>query len=460
MCIVTRTFIEKSNTIVKGDSVNLGMNPIMELYYGKDISRGLLYFDITKLQSLVADKTYPNVSKLKHVLKMQNVGGLSTPYRGIINKYNHAHRAQSFDLIFFKLNQQWDMGTGYDFVLDGYDTINRVYTTQGSNWYNSTNLTPWDFNGVYDIDNINSNIIAQQHFDIGNELIEVDITDYVNDLILGNEVNYGIGIAFLPEQECLELDELQYVGFFTQHTHTFFHPCIETRYDDVIKDDRVNFYLNKQNRLYFYSCVGGNMVNLDNIPSCEINGSDIAVKQATKGVYYVDVYFDSNNYEPETMYYDIWSNLYYNGRKIDDVELYFTTKSSSNYFSFGLPYETKKQEKIVPSIHGVNHKEKIIQGDVRKINVTCKIAYTTRQEKNVEDLMFRLYSKAGKGEIDVIDWTLINRGYNENYFMINTNEFVPGNYHIDIKLKHNMEEIIHRDVCDFYILNDKNDLQV
>ena len=31
---------------------------------------------------------------------MQNVGGLSTPYRSLRNKYNNAKRAQSFDLIF------------------------------------------------------------------------------------------------------------------------------------------------------------------------------------------------------------------------------------------------------------------------------------------------------------------------------------------------------------------------
>ena len=73
MPLVTRTFFNKSNTIIKGSEVNLGMNPIMELYYGKSISRGLLHFDITNLQNLVNNKVYPNISKLKHVLKMQNV---------------------------------------------------------------------------------------------------------------------------------------------------------------------------------------------------------------------------------------------------------------------------------------------------------------------------------------------------------------------------------------------------
>lgn len=460
MSLVTRTFFNKTNTIIKGSEVNLGMNPIMELYYGKSISRGLLHFDVTNLQNLVNNKVYPNISKLKHVLKMQNVGGLSTPYRSLRNKYNNAKRAQSFDLIFFKLNQDWDMGTGFDFVLDGYDTINKIFNTEGCNWYNSTNSTTWDVGGVYNESEILNNIIGKQHFDVGNESIEIDITDYVNDLILGNQPNYGIGISFHPDFESFDDDCLHYIGFFTQHTHTFFHPCIETIYNDNIQDDRTNFYLNKDNKLYFYSYVGGELVNLDELPNCEINGSEIAVKQATKGVYYVEVYFDSNQYEVETMYYDIWSNLKYKGKSIPNVELYFTTKDYNNYFTFGLPYETKKQEKIVPTIHGINHKEQIIQGDIRKINVSCKIAYTTRQEKNIYNLQYRLYSKAGEGEIDVINWMPIDCGYNENYFLINTNELVPGNYHIDIKLIHNMEEIIHHDMCEFYILNNKQDIEV
>ena len=94
-------------------------------------------------------------------------------------------------------------------------------------------------------------------FDVGNESIEIDITDYVNDLILGNQPNYGIGISFHPDIESFDNDCLHYIGFLLNiHIH-FFHPCIETIYNDNIQDDRTNFYLNKDNKLYFYSYVGG-----------------------------------------------------------------------------------------------------------------------------------------------------------------------------------------------------------
>lgn len=459
MAIVTHTFLDKTNTIIEGDCTNVGLNPILELYYGMPVTRGLLHFDTTKLKDMVDNCIYPDITKLHHVLKMQNVAGLRTNYQYVFNRYNDAERASSFDLVFFTINKDWDMGRGFDFLKDGFDIINRIHSTQGSNWYQADNQISWDNNGVYSQDDLQSHIVATQHFDVGNESIEVDLTDVVNDMITGEIDNYGIGVAFVPELENLHMDNIRYVGFFTDHTHTFYHPYLETTYDDTICDDRTNFFLDKQNKLYFYASVGGKMVNLDNIPTCTINGAEKAVKQATKGIYYVEVMMTSSTTEPETMFYDIWSNIKYNGKSIPNQELYFTTKAPEGYFTFGLPYETKKQEKIVPSVFGINHKEQIEQGDIRKINVSCKIAYTAKQEAYVDGLEYRLYSKAGDTEIDVIKWQPVERGYNENYFLINTKELTPGRYYIAIKITKNMEEIIHKELCEFDILNNKKDLK-
>lgn len=453
MALVTRTFLDKTNTIVYGNPVNLGLNPILELYYGTSYTRGLIHFDLSRLIGLYNDKTYPNLSNLHHRLKMHNVAGLRTPYSSRCNKYNDAARAKSFDLVFFLIDREWDMGGGFDYLTDGYETVNTIQSTDGSNWYKATNTAGWKNNGIYDTERLMKHTIAVQHFDVGNESIDIDITDTVNDMILGKLENHGIGIAFCRQLEQCVCDEDNYVGFFTNHTHTFFKPCLETTCDDVIEDDRANFYLDKDNRLYFYASVGSKMVNMDNLPTCTIEGSEMAVKQATKGVYYVELNMESSKYEPETMHYDIWSNLSYNGRRIPDKELYFTTKAPEGYFSFGLPYETKKPEKIVPSIHGINHKERIEVGNVRKVNVDSRIAYTSKQEKSVYDMKYSIYSKADGEQINVIDWTPVERGYNENFFYINTNELVPGRYFIGIKMANDIEETIHNEICEFEIID-------
>lgn len=59
MAIVTRTYIEKCNTIVKDNHANLSLNPIMEINYGNMLSRGIIYFDHTKVKKW---------SKIKHIL--------------------------------------------------------------------------------------------------------------------------------------------------------------------------------------------------------------------------------------------------------------------------------------------------------------------------------------------------------------------------------------------------------
>lgn len=478
MAINTKTYLTKTNTIIKDSYTNTGLNPIMELNYGKMLTRGLIYFDHTKLQCLVNDKVYPDMSKLKHTLKMFNASSVNS--RNINepcmdSQYNYnKERAASFDLIFFLIPNEFDGGRGFDYVYDLYNGNHKAVQTNGSNWYNYQNYRKWDYEGIYSTERLSNEldlftskqgnqskvIIAVKHFDFGNEMLEVDLTDAINKFITNELPNNGIGIAFSPRYEEQNTDLSQYVGFFTQHTHSFFEPYIETTYNDFINDDRNNFYLDKDNKLYFYAFVGGKYVNLDNLPICTIEGREYASKQATKGIYYVEVNLSSNDFESDTMYYDIWSNINYNGKAIKDVELEFTTQSSDKYFSFGLPSENTEETEIIPSLSGINHMEQIKRGDIRKINVSCKIPYTSNQEYSIDNLEYRLYVMQGVDEMDVIGWSNVERVFNNNYFIINTNDLIPFRYYIDIKVKYNNEIIIHHKQLCFDIINDKTTLYV
>lgn len=472
MAINTKTFISKTNTIVKDNTCNLSLNPVMELNYGKMITRGIIYFDHTKVKKMVEDKIYPDMSKLKHVLHMTNASSvrdknINCPTLDSEYEY-HKKRAISFDVIFFLIPNDWDSGRGFDYAQDLYDSGHRSVSTDGSNWYKYRNYCAWESEGIYSIDrlsnevdlftskqgNLSKVIIGYQHFDIGNESIVFDITDTFNKFITGELCNYGIGIAFSPAYENVKTEMSQYVGFFTQHTNSFYEPYIETTYDDVIDDDRSDFYLDKDNRLYFYASVGGQTVNLDELPICEINGSEIEAKQATKGIYYIELNMSSEEYETDTMYYDVWKNIKYKGRVIPDVELSFVTKSSSNYFSFGLPSEDTSTVKFKPYLYGINNLEKIRHGDIRKVSIDCKIPYTTDQLYAVDNMEYRLYTMQGEKEIDVIEYTKVERGYNSNYFYIKTDELIPSRYYVDIRIKYDFEETYHRDMLEFDIVSD------
>lgn len=277
MAIVTHTFISKSNTIIKDSVASVGLNPILELNYGKMLTRGLIYFDHTKVQKMVEDKIYPDISKLRHVLKMKNAGSIDDKHINRIyldsNGDYYKQRTSSFDLIYFLIPNGWDEGKGFDYKQDLNLRNHRAYSWRGCNWYQYQTYCKWENEGIYSTDKLskeldlftskNGNqsniIIGYQHFDKGNESIEFDITETFNKFITGELCNYGIGIAFSPQYENKNTELTQYVGFFTSHTHSFFEPYVETTYNETIEDDRADFYLDKSNKLYFYSIVGENM---------------------------------------------------------------------------------------------------------------------------------------------------------------------------------------------------------
>lgn len=472
---VTKTYASKSNTISRDEEyVNMGLNPVMELNYGKMLTRGMIYFDHNKVKQMVEDKTYPDISKLHHTLKMTNCSSIE--YKGETRPcmdstlQGNKLRVGSFDLIFFFIPYEWDEGKGFDFVEDLFRGDHSAFSTDGSSWKKFRNFFKWDEDGIYTTEHLSREldlfthpegnksdiIFAYKHFDKGNEDLELDITDVFNKFITGELCNYGFGIAFAPSYENVEGQKMSsYVGFFTNHTNSYFEPYIETTYDEIIEDDRTNFYLDKHNKLYFYASVGGSFVNLDKLPTCTILDTVYDVKQASKGIYYVDVEFPSAEYAVDSMFYDEWSDIVYQGRQFPDVTLDFVTKGSSNYFSFGLPSANKDEDtSFIPSIYGINNKEQIMRGDVRKVNIECHIPYTSRQMRAVDGIEYRIYVRSQEKELDAIGWYKVERGFDENYFIVDTNDFVPHRYHIDLRVTQNMELTYYHNSIEFDVVSD------
>ena len=143
MAINTKTFLSKTNTIVRDNACNLSLNPVAELNYGKMLSRILIYFDHNKVKQMVEDKIYPDISKLKHVLHMTNAASVND--RNINcgmmdSEYNKTkRRAISFDIIFFLIPNDWDNGRGFDYAYDLYDKEHRSVSKDGCSWYQFRN---------------------------------------------------------------------------------------------------------------------------------------------------------------------------------------------------------------------------------------------------------------------------------------------------------------------------------
>lgn len=480
--MVTRTFIDKSTTIFENSIENFGLNPITVLCYGKSVARSLLHFNVDKLKKLHDDKTYPDLSKLKHVLHMKNCGSLSDMRRfkqkiGFADENGLRERATSFDIIVFKIPQDWDEGIGFDHGSDFWLVGKSALSENGCTWNDRQTLVPWETPGIYTNQELSiayqeyshnhlengevvdsgdtgstAVVIARQHFDHGNEDLEIDITDYVNELISNEyEPNYGIGLAFSPMLESSESNYTQYVGFFNNKTNTFFEPYIETRYESNIHDDRYKFYIGKENSLCLYTMIDGELQNLDERPICTIDGVEYPVEQQSKGVYTAKVKLASGHTGDEVLY-DEWSNLYFNGEEIEPVELQFATKRKQAFFSFG---ETMNQPKILnPILTGINDNENLLRTDVRTIKVSFREQYTHSDYQLLDNAQYRLYTKEGNREVTVIDWDEILTMNYYNYFTLDIRDLVPQEYHLDVRSKFGTDLRVFKDVLKFKVASD------
>jgi hypothetical protein len=358
----------------------------------------------------------------------------------------------------------WKYAFRCEYEVDGTVYKSNPYTisTISGNCY-SSNVDTAD--GVYSTKTIeeqlslynsgeDSIIVGKQHFDIGNEDLSIDITETFNKFITGELDNYGLCLAFSPEFENMELQDENYVGFFTNRTNTFFEPYVETIYTDSVADDRNNFVLGRDNRLYLYSNIGSRLENLDNIPTCMIDDTEYEVKQGGKGMYYASVTLPETAFTSPTMLYDTWGGITYHRKDFKPVELEFTTKQVSSFFNIGSSVE--EAQGFTTTTYGINEGEKIKRGDARKVCFIFKKDYERNVGLHVDYVDVRLYVMDGTSQVEVFPYLRTERTANEVYFMIDTSILLPSIYHMDVKVKNGMEMIEHHNILSFEIIGEEN----
>lgn len=487
--MIRHFFLDKTNTIIENSFQNLGLNPILHLGYGNGVIRGIVSFDISKIKDLVEDKTFADTGKIHCRLKMTNcfsVDGL--PYEKTLfgNGYELMQRASSFDIIAFKLPKDFDEGRGYEFPTDMWVRNCRSNSIEGSNWYFCKNGIPWSggtevldltdetltwrdvllnkigmVGGVYSKETLKNEydkflngdesiIVAEQHFDFGNENLNLDITDAVMNSL--DDGWFGLCLAFSPRYESMKTKVEQYVGFFNDNTNTYFHPYVEVIYDEYINDDRESFTVGRENRLYLYVSDNGNDTNLDNLPSCSVNGVDVEVKQATKGAYFAVVDANASSLEPVSIYEDIWSNIQLNGVAQDDVELEFSTRPKKH--KTRIDDNSFRKNPLVPTLYGINNDENVIIGDIREITVDFRRQYSTDKMELVDNAEYRIYVKDGDREIDVFQYQPIEKAFLNNFFVVYTMDMIPNRYFVDIRVKRGRETKHFKDILHFNVVSD------
>jgi len=486
---IHNSYFSRNNTIISNSYTNTGRNPVTELFFGSTAisqfpsgySRFIFDLDLTLLREKISDGTISTgcTNSMVHTLRMTNTSNFNKELLNTTTSQTRM-RATSFDLFLFRIPyidndpsqpQYWDEGVGYDFadLLYEYSDLDRNFSERPSNWIQRTTINNWETPGLYNNRNSGATpysaltIIDTQHFEFGDENISFDMTSEINNILNGSITGVtGWGIAYLPQVELLSgLTDTYEVQFFTRHTQTFYEPYLETNYNDLIQDDRNNFTLGKVHKLYLYLYEDGNPINLDSNPIVSIldnsgnvipSLSAITGCQRTQGVYEITIP-PLIGYKTPCTFSDRWTNLFYNGFPLPNVLNDFTLLPFKNSFTIG----TNSQDPKIYGFdyYGIKQDEKIFNTDIRKVGVIIKQAYTTNRLLPKVSAYYRVYVREGQTEVQVQDWTAINRTPNEYYFIFDTRDKIPNEYFIDIKVESSGEVNTYKRQIKFQIVNYK-----
>jgi len=498
---ILRSYIDKNNTITSNSYVNTARNPVAELNFGASdyvipnygYTRYIFDLDLVLLTEDITTGVISTgcTSAMTHTLKMTNTSSFDNE---LLNSFmsNERRRATSFDLILFRIPQtsgntgnpqNWDEGVGYDyndFNITKNSSIgeaspltyvdSRAFSTRPSNWYQTTTIDNWSQPGIYNNRNDGTvnfsglTIVATQHFQLGNEDIDMNMTDEINGILHGTITGVtGWGLAYLPQIENITgLTDSYSVAFFSKDTQTFYQPYLLTNYDDYIKDDRNQFLKNQENRLYLYVYQNGDLVNLDSDPVVRIEDrlgeavsgmATLSTCLRTKGIYEVIIPNGFTGSPTPCQYYDVWSGLTINEQCIPNVRNQFTLQPYSAGIQIG---SLSKEPQIFGfDFYGIKQNEQILNSDIRKVGVTIKKAYTGQQVLLNVSSFYRVYVMEGTTEVLVQDWTPVNRTPNEYYFIFDMRDKIPNQYYVDIQVNTSGEKDTYKRQLSFNIVNTK-----
>lgn len=447
----TRIYPSKQNTIASGvyRRYNSSQNPVCDLWFGggayanttNSISRHLIKFDLDKLRSDIQNLNINTALTVNYRLKMTNaIPGDKVLEKDKSSAGNKKSVASSYDLVFFSINKHWDEGRGLNLLKDHYLVkAAETFTFSGySNWDNATFLDAWDDPGVYTIPSASSVYSFYQHFERGDEDINVDITTMVNAWLSGAIENHGLGIAFRNDYEAITGDTRYVASFFTNKTNFSYKPHLEVIYDEqYISDDRSYASNNRTSRLFLYAFSGNSFANYYSASTVDIVNSNNAVvhanivpQQMQNGVYYVDVFMSGAT--KGQIYKDIWKGVTFSpGYDVQNITQTFSIKD--NYYTGNSP----KINEYSIDVYGINNGATIIDDQLIKVFCDIRVNYSIKKPEKPYLMKYRLIMNS---EEEVIPWTKINQAYISgeptNFFDLDTSWLLDNQtYKIQLKVE-------------------------
>jgi hypothetical protein len=105
------------------------------------------------------------------------------------------------------------------------------------------------------------------------------------------------------------------------------------------------------------------------------------------------------------------------------------------------------------SYYGIAQEEKIVSGEIRKLELNVVEPYTSNLLQYPINIYYQLFIQEGQEKIIVIDWTKVNRTYNGYFINLDTSWLIPNMFYIDIKYEYNSEVKKINDLIKFKVVS-------
>jgi hypothetical protein len=433
-----RIYPSKANTIASGtafERLNSSQNPVTDLWYGggatdtaikkrNSISRHLVQFDLSGLIGKLSTAEINSANTITYKLRFKNVIPsdriLEPEYEfDVLNK----SVASSFDLIAFPINKEWDEGRGYDLETTKFliKQKGNLVLSGVSNWLSATTFVSWDEPGVFENPTASTANFSTQHFALGSEDLDMDITSIVNEWIFSGTPNNGLGIAYSRPFELLSTDTRYISSFFTQKTNSAFKPFIEVVYNQPINDDRHQVTNNRLSRLFLYLFSGNASTNYFSAGTVSIKtnaGADVFTgltpTHHSLGVYYVDVFMSGTTKGQK--FKDVWSNITFSPG-FDQTTFTQTFDIKDNYYT----NNARSENAYAVTTYGLDNNSIIRPGEVMRVYAETRVNYGTQNPFVNYGLEYRMDMSVNN---EVIPWTQANSavidGCLKSFFDIDT----------------------------------------
>lgn len=281
---------------------------------------------------------------------------------------------------------------------------------------------------------------VDQHFSIGDENIDMDVSNMIFDWLSGGSSNYGMCVAFHPDFERVLTDDRYISSFFTDKTNTAFKPYLEVTYNQYIRDDRHQVSIYRPSRLFLYTFSGNNAVNAYTPASAmtvdiKLGSTNIYTgltpTHLEKGVYYVDVWMSAAT--PGQKYTDVWKNVKFNPPYDNNrPNIQQTFQIQPDYYN-----NTPSINDYALTTYGLENNTIISNEEQIRVYCDLRTSYSLNPPNTQYVVKYRLVMN---NQIEVIPWTPINQiilnGCQSNYFLLDTSWLLHNQtYQIQFKVE-------------------------